>query len=136
MKKVIEQGDEYDITINIQEGYVSLSQADDLSTDVVIIRPAYTTEAAKAICPKYQETEDENKILKNQIELIFKNAKNKIESLEQKNAKLLEASQQLAEKDKEIEILNARISELNKKTDDLLINIEELSNAIKKSLNK
>lgn|SRR5574343_251319 len=46
------------------------------------------------------------------------------------------ASQQLAEKDKEIEILNARISELNKKTDDLLINIEELSNAIKQSLNK
>lgn len=91
MKKVIEQGDEYDITINIQEGYISLSQTDDLSTDVVIIRPAYTTEAAKAICPKYQETEDENKILKNQIELIFKNANNKIESLEQKNAKLLEA---------------------------------------------
>ena len=90
-KKVIEQGDEYDITINIQEGHVSLSQTDDLSTDVVIIRPAYTTEVAKAICPKYQETEDENKILKNQIELIFKNANNKIESLEQKNAKLLEA---------------------------------------------
>lgn len=47
-----------------------------------------------------------------------------------------ELESELAEKDKEIEILNARISELNKKTDDLLINIEELSNAIKKSLNK
>ena len=110
MKKVIEQGDEYDITINIQESYVSLSQADDLSIDVVIIRPAYTTEVAKAICPKYQETEDENKILKNQIELIFKNANNKIESLEQKNAKLLDASQQLAEKDKEIERLKRELA--------------------------
>ena len=60
MKKVIEQGDEYDITINIQERYVSLSQTDDLSIDVVIIRPAYTTEVAKAIAPKYQETIDLN----------------------------------------------------------------------------
>lgn len=100
MKKVIEQGDEYDITINIQEGYVSLSQADDLSIDVVIIRPAYTTEVAKTIAPKYQEIEDRNNDLEAEnsalLDLHYIDTE-EIKELKDQNAKLLEALNRLLE---------------------------------------
>lgn len=90
---VIKQEAEDNIRIEKRSTRTCISQIEvcGWKENKVSVDDATRTEVAKAICPKYQETEDENKILKEQIESIFKNANDKVSLLEQRYAKVLEA---------------------------------------------
>lgn len=93
--KVIDQKHYPKLEIDFAEhDHIQIWMRAKQEVDLVLIENETRTEVAKAICPKYQQVEDERDGLKEQHKndiLLAQQAVKQISELEDRNAKLLEA---------------------------------------------
>ena len=92
-KKVIEQDLCNDLQISYDDGFLKI-EYDDWH---IYVQESKRTEVAKALCPKYQQVEDELKKEKEIHSEMYNNLLLKSQAVFDQNAKLLEALKYLME---------------------------------------